>query len=320
MFKWRKLGRVFDPTKVHGRQWMKEYAQAPAALIFDDFVRVYFSCRPNIDENGQYVSYSAFLDLDRTNLLNIIAISDTPILELGGIGEFDEYGVYPISVIRDGDKVVAYYGGWTRCESVPYDVSIGMAVSSDGGKRFTRLGSGPVLGHSLDEPMAVSGPKIRKFNNLYYLWYVAGSKWKIVDGRPESIFKIRMATSLDGVRWEKLNRNIVEFVLEEDECQASPDVIFADGQYHMFFSYKYSSDFRGTDRGYRIGYASSTDLINWTRNDSSAGISPTGDSSWDGQSIAYPHVFELDGRQYMLYLGNDVGRYGFGLAVRENDY
>ena len=30
--------------------------------------------------------------------------------------------------------------------------------------------------------------------------------------------------------------------------------------------------------------------------------------------ISYPHVFELDGRTYMFYLGNQVGRHGFGLA------
>ena len=35
--------------------------------------------------------------------------------------------------------------------------------------------------------------------------------------------------------------------------------------------------------------------------------------------IAYPHVFEADGKIYMLYLGNEVGRYGFGLAVLEGD-
>jgi hypothetical protein len=33
--------------------------------------------------------------------------------------------------------------------------------------------------------------------------------------------------------------------------------------------------------------------------------------------ISYPHVFELDGRTYMAYLGDQVGRYGFGLAELE---
>ncbi|MEI6898836.1 MAG: glycosylase, partial [Bacteroidota bacterium] len=37
------------------------------------------------------------------------------------------------------------------------------------------------------------------------------------------------------------------------------------------------------------------------------------------EMISYPHVFSLDGNIYMLYLGNHVGRYGFGLARLEGD-
>ena len=35
--------------------------------------------------------------------------------------------------------------------------------------------------------------------------------------------------------------------------------------------------------------------------------------------VAYPHVVEVDGRTYMAYLGNGVGRFGFGLAELEGD-
>ena len=37
MFKWKKLGKVFTPQEFEGRIWLKEFAQAPATLIFDDF-------------------------------------------------------------------------------------------------------------------------------------------------------------------------------------------------------------------------------------------------------------------------------------------
>jgi len=76
-------------------------------------------------------------------------------------------------------------------------------------------------------------------------------------------------------------------------------------------------NFRNNNRGYRIGYAASDDLINWIRDDTKAGISIS-DNGWDDQSIAYPHVFEVDGKVYMLYIGNQVGRYGFGLAKLES--
>ena len=313
MFAWKKLGRVFVPGEVAGRDWLKEFAQAPATLIFDRFVRVYFSCRPPADANGQYVSYSAYVDLDRRDLFSIVDISERPILALGGLGEFDEFGVYPVSVARNGDEVRAYYGGWTRCESVPFNVAIGLATSNDGGKTFERVGCGPVLSYTPDEPFVLSGPKIRRFDGTWYLWYIAGRKWKLVEGRAEPVYKIRMATSPDGVVWSKTNRDLIESRLEEDEAQASPDVVYANGKYHMFFCYRYSSHYRGKEFGYRIGYASSDNLFDWVRDDSKAGIDVAAEG-WDSEMISYPHVFELDGRTYMAYLGNEVGRHGFGLA------
>jgi predicted GH43/DUF377 family glycosyl hydrolase len=314
MFKWEKLGKVFSPAEVEGRPWLKEFAQAPATLMFDDFLRVYFSCRPPADKNGQYVSYSGYVDLDHADRFKVLRVSERPILPLGGLGDFDEFGTYPVSVIRHGDEVRAYYAGWTRCESVPFNVAIGMATSRDGGKNFTRLGKGPVISYSPDEPFVMSGPKIRRFNETWYLWYIAGRKWKRVDGRAEPVYKIRMASSLDGVHWNKINKDLIESRVEEDEAQASPDVFHANGKYHMFFCYRRSSHYRGKENGYRIGYAFSTNLTDWVRDDAKAGIDVS-EEGWDAEMISYPHVFELDGKTYLAYLGNQVGRHGFGLAI-----
>jgi hypothetical protein len=316
MFKWRKLGKVFTPQEIDGRTWLKEFAQAPATLVFDNFVRVYFSCRPLADKDGQYVSYSSYVDLDRKDLFKVLRVADQPILSLGGLGEFDEFGTYPVSVIRDEKGVRAYYGGWTRCESVPFNVGIGVAESRDSGATFTKIGTGPVISYSVDEPFILSGPKVRRFGETWYLFYIAGRKWKLVNGRPEPVYKIRMATSPDGLRWRKENRDLIGPRIEEDEAQASPDVFQQGDKWHMFFCYRSSVDYRGKTNGYRIGYAVSTDLTNWVRDDSKAGITVS-DDGWDSEMISYPHVFALDGQTYLAYLGNQVGRNGFGLAVLE---
>lgn len=317
MFKWKKLGRIFEPQKVLGREWIKEFAQAPSVLVFDEFVRVYFSCRPLPDENGQYVSYSSYVDFDRRDLSKIVNIANAPILELGGLGTFDEFGTYPVSVIRNGAEIFAYYGGWTRCESIPFTVSIGAAISHDDGVTFKKLGEGPLLTSDINDPFVLSGPKIRNFGDKWYLWYVAGTKWQKYEGRSEAVYKIRMATSDDGLNFIRSGENLIDVKLEKNECQASPDVFFYKDKYHMLFCYKHSVNFRNNDRGYRIGYAASDDLVNWVRDDTKAGIDIS-DQGWDDQSIAYPHVFEIDGQMYMLYLGNEVGRYGFGLARLES--
>ena len=130
-----------------------------------------------------------------------------------------------------------------------------MARSTDGGVSFQKLGKGPVISYSVDEPFILSGPKIRRFNSAWQLWYIAGKKWVMVDGRPEPVYRIRMATSADGVHWTKQNRDLIPSKVEADEAQASPDVFFHNGKYHMFFSYRYSSNYRGKEHGYRIGYA-----------------------------------------------------------------
>jgi predicted GH43/DUF377 family glycosyl hydrolase len=318
VFIWRKRGKLFDPTSIAHADWMVGFAQGPATLVLDNIVRVYFSCRPEPDARNQYVSYAAYVDLDRDDLSRVVSISARPILELGGRGTFDEFGTYPVSVIRDGDCIRAYYGGWTRCASVPFNVAIGYAISRDGGVRFDKSGAGPVLAPDLEEPFVISGPKIRRFGDRWYLWYIAGTKWIATGQRPEPVYRIRMATSADGRQWQRLHRELIPPRLEPDECQASPDVVFANGKYHMFFCYRYSLGYRGREKGYRIGYASSTDLVTWQRDDGKAGID-VADSGWDSETISYPHVFELDGHMLMLYLGNEVGRHGFGLAVLEGD-
>jgi predicted GH43/DUF377 family glycosyl hydrolase len=317
MHRWRKLGLVFNPLDHPGRPWLDGFAQAPSTVLLDDRIRVYFSCRPPADADGSYVSYSAWVDLDRADPTRVLKVADEPVLDLGETGTFDEFGTYPFSVVRDGDLYRGYYAGWTRCESVPFNTAIGMATSRDGA-RFERYGRGPIIGYTPDEPFVMSGPKIRRFDGTWYLFYIAGRLWKVVDGRPEPVYKIRMATSADGICWTKLGRDLIESRVEPDEAQASPDVFFHNGRYHMFFCYRYSSHYRGREFGYRIGYAHSTDLVRWTRDDGLAGIDISV-QGWDAEMISYPHVFQTDGRIFMAYLGNEVGRHGFGLAELEGE-
>jgi len=320
--KWKKLGQVFDPTKWNdgiSRSWMETHSQCTHVLILEEIVRVFFSCRPK-NENGWAKSYTTFIDLDKNDLTKVIRLAEKPVMDLGNIGCFDEFAVYPSSSIKFEDKLYLYYAGWTRCISVPFNTAIGLAVSKDNGESFQRIGEGPILAASTDEPFVISGPKIRRFNNKWYLFYLAGCKWIDHNGKKEIIYKNRMATSENGIDWVKFNKNIIPDKLDENECQAGPDVFFKDSLYHMYFVYREGIEFRSKiGRGYKIGYSISKDLFNWERKDDLAGIEYS-QNGWDSSMQHYPHVFELNNRFYMLYNGNDFGRYGFGLAELDDEF
>ena len=315
--RWKKLGKMFDPTEHTLPNRCVEFAQSPQTLVLADRVRVYFSTRER-DSVGKYLSHVAYADYSR-DMNRLLGVSTHPVLPLGGLGCFDEHGVFPINVLRDGDRVLAYTTGWNRKVSVSADASIGLAISHDDGQTFHRYGSGPLLTASLGEPFLVADAFVQRYGDTYHMWYIYGTKWQKFSEAvpPDRVYKIAHATSPDSIHWKRDGRQIVSDYLNADECQALPTVICLNGVYHMYFCYRQAYGFRqDSRRAYRIGYASSTDLENWVRGDGLAGIDVSAEG-WDSQMQCYPHVFECEGKVYLLYNGNEFGRRGFGLAVLE---
>ncbi|WAK00572.1 hypothetical protein [Methylobacter sp. YRD-M1] len=314
--KWNKLGKIFDPTHHELPNGCVQFAQSPQALVFDDFVRIYFSTRSVDKNNGKYLSHIAFVDMQK-NLRDVIRVSDKTVIPLGGLGSFDEHGIFPMSVMRHGDAVYGYTCGWNRRVSVSVDTAIGLVISRDDGFTFQRIGDGPVLSASLHEPCLVGDGFVKVIGDVFHMWYIFGTGWKKFSSgsAPDRTYKIGHATSSDGINWIKEEaRQIIPDRLGPDESQALPTVIGIDGRHHMFFCYRQSFDFRNNrDRGYRIGHAYSDDLANWTRDDMNPMLDVT-PGDWDADMQCYPHVFECDGKVYLLYNGNEFGRYGFGLA------
>lgn len=318
--KWAKLGKIFDPTRSKLPNGCTEFAQSPQVIIFDDYVRIYFSTRLRDSAKSKYLSHIAFVDMKR-NMRDIIAVSAHTIIELGKRGSFDEHGIFPMNVVRHGDLIYGYTSGVNRRVSVPVDTAIGLAVSRDNGLTFQRLGDGPVLGASLHEPCLIADPFVKIHQSTFHMWHIFGAGWKRIssDTAPDRIYKIGHATSSDGINWTKEEgRQLIECRLGPDECQALPTVIEIDDRHHMFFCYRQPHDFRNNrNRSYRIGHAHSCDLADWTRDDDEMSVDVS-DNDWDSDMLCYPHVFECDGQVYMLYNGNEFGRYGFGLAVLAN--
>lgn len=318
--KWRKLGQIFNPLDHQLASGCVEFAQSPQVLVFEDFVRVYFSTRQRDVSNGKFLSHMAYAEFSK-DFSRVLRVNTEPVIALGELGSFDEHGIFPMQVLPVGDEVWGYTCGWSRRVSVSVETAIGLAISHDGGRSFQRQGAGPVLGPSPQEPFLVGDGFVRQVDGKFHMWYIFGTHWtRYAEGEaPDRVYKIGHAISDDGRNWTKHEegRRLIADRLGVDECQALPSVIRVGSRWLMVFCYRHAHGFR-TDpsRGYRIGHAWSDDLQHWTRSDDEPLLSMDS-GSWDSDMNCYPHLCEVDGRIYLLYNGNQFGRKGFGLAVLE---
>lgn len=314
MFRLHKIGKIFDPLALKPHAWMHEYAQCPVPFDLDErTIRVFITTRGARDAQGMQISYPGYVDLNRQDLREVTAVAQTPILPLGASGTFDEFGITPSSLVRVGSEVYCYYTGWTRMSSIPYTMAIGLAISHDGGRSFRKLGQGPIMGATPQEPYLASGPIVKRVGSDWHMWYLSGKGWQLDGGKQVPLYQIAHATSVDGISWRRDGVPILS-PKSPDECQVSFALFEDEDHWHAIFAHRHGSNFRGASSGaYRLGYARSSDLVHWERTDDALAIEPSV-GEWDSEMMCYPQICEFDGVRRLFYCGNHFGREGFGIA------
>lgn len=303
--KWLKKGLLYTPS--NKIEWAKTHAQVPTVLVNNDTLRVFFAARPRPD-----LSLTTYIDLDINDFDNVLYEHPNPILDLGGIGEFDEHGIMPSSIIKKDGVVYLYYSGWSKGQSLPYQNYTGLAISEDGGDTFEKVSKGPVIDRTPFEIYSATSPCVY-YEKEWHMWYSSGTHWFKINDKYEHTYEIKYASSSSGKKWNQTNATIIP-QKNKFEALTRPTVIKLNGIYHMWFSYRGSNNFRKGPESYRIGYAYSDDLISWNRRDAMASIKPSEDG-WDSRMIAYPEVKKINKNIMMFYNGNDFGRNGFGYAL-----
>lgn len=299
--KWQKLGLIYCPSDE--AEWMHSYAAVPfAELLENDVFRIYFTTR-DIENR----SCTAYIDVDILKPLSILNISKKPLLSHGSLGMFDDSGSMGCWLTKHNDLSYLYYQGWNLGVTVPFRNSIGVAISK-GGSSFERYAPGPILDRSMFEPHFTATPCVILKNGLWRMWYLSCTEWVMSGNLPKHKYHIKYAESDDGINWERSGEVAIDYADDEEYAISRPSVIYDDGCWKMWYSYRGES--------YRIGYAESCDGHHWERLDHKVGIDVS-EKGWDSEMIEYPYVFDHKGQRYMLYNGNAYGETGFGLAVLE---
>jgi len=301
MNKWIKLGLVFTPPK--GLSWMNSHAWVPTPFqINGSIYRIYFSGRDSSNS-----TQSGYFDIDLQSK-SITNLSDTPILTRGDLGQFDDSLAVTCSVVRNNEDLYMYYVGWQQTARTRYLPHIGLAISTDNGVSFEKVGNCPLIPRQKCEQYGMASPFVLKEGDEWKMWYGSYRSWSMRGDQSWPRYEVRHATSRDGLNWDLINKTCLGG--EHEEAVARPWVVKNINGYQMWYAY------RKNFKEYRIGYAESYDGQDWIRKDEMVGIDVS-DDGFDSEMIEYPSVIKYGDFEYMFYNGNAFGVDGIGLAVRE---
>lgn len=272
-------------------------------------VRVFFTC---CDSAG--ISRPAYADVPPQDPTRVIGGLHGPLMDIGAPGTFDESGIICTSVIQMPDgRLFMYYVGFEIGTRIRYRLLTGLAISEDDGNTFKRYSPSPILERSADELYFRCGPYVVRQDDRFLMWYVAGSDWLEVSGKMMPRYRIKSLESEDGITWPDSGKLVIDITQADEHGFGRPWVVPGGPDGHeMYYSVR-----RKSFGAYRMGYATSTDRHAWQRKDAESGLD-AGPEPFDSQAIMYAAVMELGGRTYCFYNGNEFGKDGFAIAVRED--
>ncbi|EKD56139.1 MAG: laminin G, partial [uncultured bacterium] len=227
---------------------------------------------------------------------------NNPIFLPGPLGSWDgRYVASPSLLKRDG-----IYKMWYQANEGSGVWKIGYASSSDGITGWLRLNH-PVIsvGSSDGWEALISDPRVlyNSTNNIYQMWYSSiNSYWLSGPDR----FRLRFATSTDGINWTKTDGWIFtgsSGMWDSGGINRGNSIIYKDGIYHMWYAGT-NNDNLVTYPFWRIGYATSSNGVNWTKqNGGNPVINPT--MWWELNNVSYPTVLLEDGLYKMWYTAGE---------------
>lgn len=224
---------------------------------------------------------------------------NNPILIKGLSGEWDSVLVNSEVVTFNGNQYKMWYTGFNGSVG-----KIGLALSEDG-KTWSKYSNNPVLSPTPGDlwELEVAEPTVILVGSTYNMWFTS-----VRATGPEEFYRIRHATSSDGINWIKTPG----FVLQrsglpwEERGVANPSIVKIGNEFKMWYS---ANDSSGP---WRIGYATSIDGINWVKNPTPV-LSPS--LFWEGSAVAQPSVSIQNGIYHLYYHAGPIVPIYIGYAT-----
>ena len=223
-----------------------------------------------------------------------------PVLNPGPSGSWDDSGVSTSSVLFVGNEYKMWYMG---------KGGVGYASSPDG-IVWTKSQANPVLLPGIASAWdggRIAHVSVLFVNGTYQMWYNG------VDGLNDN--RIGYATSPDGIRWTKYAANPVVDLGSagawDDHEVMHPYVLLDGSTYRMYYN-GFGNQLQ------RIGLATSTDGIKWTKHPANPLLAPGPLGAWDDDILGPLCVLPSQNLYLMWYFAlsrNGIARVGYATST-----
>lgn len=241
-----------------------------------------------------------------------------PVLDIStDTSKFDADGIETPTVIKDvtappDQRYKLWYAGRkARCQPTN-DHKIGYAYSPDG-INWTKYPGNPVLvpGNAASwYNTFVSGPSVLLDSGMYKMWFTASDL--VLNGQPtDGKGNIGYASSADGISWTIHPSPVLVAGVQRNWDSASvaePAVVKVGSSYYMF----YSALDKWAIENFQVGFATSTDGINWNKSNQNPVLRIGSPGKWDRYWATHPGVMYdwRTNRLRMWFTGRDTATIG----------
>ena len=214
----------------------------------------------------------------------------------GSSGSWDDKNLFCLSVLADGDTLRMWYNASSYNDG---QSKIGYAWSLNG-TDWNRYSGNPVMTKTFAwEENCIGQPVVIKYSSLYRMWYHV-SFYNLNTQTLSGPSVVGYATSTDGIEWHKYENPVME---REPGTFTSNKIGLCSimKENDMLHGWYYGTNGPYSTGNGNIGYATSSDGINWNKH--GVCLSCSGSDNWDADHVTHPIVVKSDICYEMFYLG-----------------
>lgn len=215
-----------------------------------------------------------------------------PILQKDG-SQLDIYGISNSIIFYEDSSYKMWYAGVAEGGKTYI-----FYATSNNGLTWNKYSNQHVIspGQNSWDGTSVQTGSVIKISDTYYMYYTGFSN-------ENSNWGIGLATSNDGINWQKKAEPILIDDTGWDYQKASTSVLYVNSKYYLFYAGK-----NPASNNWRIATAISSDGINFEEASQTYSFEP--DQDWEGEFTEHPTVFFEDNLFKMIYHAEE----GFGIA------